>query len=75
MSEQLNENAQTDCLKCGVEDDVANMKADGHGKFLCIECAYKTLRQGLRDIRDSFIAPKANTHDLRLMIDDILEGT
>ena len=39
----MNENEQTTCNKCGVWDDVANMKADGYGRFLCIECAYDRL--------------------------------
>ena len=44
---KLSENAQTECNKCRVYDDVANMKADGNGKFLCIECAYAQLEARL----------------------------
>ncbi len=40
---KLSEGAQTVCNKCDVWCDVSDMKADGHGKFLCIECAYDQL--------------------------------
>ena len=42
---KLSEDAQTQCNKCDIWDDVANMKADGHDKFLCIECAYVQLEE------------------------------
>jgi len=66
----MDENAQTDCLKCSVGDDVANMKPDGHGKFLCLECAYARLEAELKRSMDREYALDNN---LRVLEAEIVE--
>ena len=52
---KLSEDALAVCNKCDVWCDVSDMKADGHGKFLCIECAYAQLESQNAELLEALV--------------------